>query len=85
MGWDLQPLRELTGMEGSLVLLWEEKAEPVRGRQDGVRPLQMVLTTALLPKPERGVHRCTQGLGAEMWGLESRPRQRTGVGCEETS
>ena len=53
MGWDLQPLGELTGTEGSLILLWEEKAAPVRGRQDRVRPLQMVLTTALLPKPER--------------------------------
>ena len=83
--WDLQPLGELTGTEGSLILLWEEEAVPARGRQDRVRPLQMVLTTALLPKPERGVHRCTQGLGAGMWGLESRSRQRTGVGCEETS
>ena len=53
MGWDMQPLGELTGTEGSLILLWEEKAAPVRGRQDRVRPLQMVLTTALLPKPER--------------------------------
>ena len=32
-----------------------------------------------------GVHCCRQGLGAEMWHLESRPRQRTAVGCEETS
>ena len=85
MGWDLQPLGELTGTEGSLILLWEEEAAPVRGRQDRVRPRQTVLTTALLPKPERGVHHCTRGLGPEMWGLESRPRQRTAVGCEETS
>ena len=83
--WDLQPLGELTGTEGSLILLWEEEAVPARGRQDRVRPLQMVLTTALPPKPERGVHRCTQGLGAGMWGLETRPRQKTVVGCEETS
>ena len=85
MRWDLQPLGELSGTEGSLIFLWEKEAVPARGRQNRVRPLQMVLTTALLPKPERGVHRCTQGLGAEMWGLESRPRQRTGVDCEETS
>ena len=85
MRWDLRPLGELTGTEGSLIPLWEEEAVPARGRQDGVRPLQMALTTALLPKPERGVHRCTQRLGAGMWGLESRSRQRTGVGCEETS
>ena len=32
-----------------------------------------------------GVHHCRQGLGTGMRGLESRPRQRTAVGCEETS
>ena len=85
MRWDLQPLGELTGTEGSLILLWEEEAVPARGRKNRVRPLQMALTTALLLKPERGVHRCTQRLGAGMWGLERRSRQRTGVGCEETS
>ena len=85
MRWDLRPLGELTGTEGSLILLWEEEAVPARGRQDGVRPLQMALTTALFHKSQRGVHRYTQRLGAGMWGLERRSRQRTGVGCEETS
>ena len=32
-----------------------------------------------------GVHHCRQGLGAGTWGVESRPRQRTAVDCEETS
>ena len=85
MRWDLQPLGELSGTEGSLILLWEEEAVAARGRQNRVRPLQMALTTALLHKSQRGVHHCTQRLGAWMRGLESRSRQRTGVGCEETS
>ena len=84
MGWDLQPLGELTGMKGASFSYGKRRQYQLEGGRT-VRPLQMVLTTALLPKPERGVHRCTKGLGAGMWGLESRSRQRTGVGCEETS
>ena len=33
----------------------------------------------------RGYLLLHQRLGAEMWGLESRPRQKNAVGCEEAS
>ena len=54
-------------------------------QQDRVRPVHRVLMPALPTQPERVSVCCRQRLGAEMWGLESRPRQRTPVGCEETS
>ena len=53
-------------------------------QQDRVRPVRRVLIPALPTQPEN-VHCCRQRLGAEMWGLESRPKQRTAVGCEEKS
>ena len=46
------------------------------------------LHTGTAPSPAHpaweGVRRCRQGLGAGMWGLESRPRQSTAMGGEET-
>ena len=59
--------------------------QPVCGRQDRLRPTQMVCATALVPQPKMGVCGCTQGLGARTWGLESRPGEGTAVGCEETA
>ena len=63
--------------EGEPHSLWERTRQLV-WQQDRVRP-------ALPTQPERHAHRCRQGLGAEMWGSESRPRQRIEVSFEETS
>ena len=54
-------------------------------QQERERPAYGILTTALPTQPERHGQSCRQGLGAEMWGSESRPRQRIEVGCEKTS
>ena len=54
-------------------------------QQDRVRPAHGVLTPALPTQPGRHAHRCRQGLCAETWGSDHRPRQRTVVGSEETS
>ena len=38
-----------------------------------------------VPQPEKGVCWCGGGLGAGMWGMESRPGKGTAVGWEETA
>ena len=68
----------------SIILCGKRTRQPVCGSRT-VRPTHGVLTPALPTQPERHAHRCRQGLGAEMWGSESRPRQRIEVSCEETS
>lgn len=38
-----------------------------------------------MPQPETCVSWCGQGLGSGTWGLESRPREGTAIGLEETA
>lgn len=58
----------------------------VYGRQNRVRPIQMVWATALcICQTETCVHQCGQGLGAKTRGLESKLEEKTAVSCGETA
>ena len=76
--------RAQLGQKGSLIFYGK------RTRQESeVAGQSETSTQGTEPSPAHpaweGVHCCRQGLGTGMWGLKSRPRQRTAVACEETS
>ena len=76
--------RAQLGQKGSLIFYGK------RTRQESeVAGQSETSTQGTEPSPahpaREGVHCCRQGLGTGMWGLKSRPRQRTAVACEETS
>ena len=70
--------------EGEPHSLWEENTATVVAAGQSETCTQGTDASPAQPSL-RGYLLLHQRLGAEMWGLESRPRQRTAVVCEETS
>ena len=78
--WGDQP-----GQGGELQSLGGECSnQSVEGKMDSDLHRWSVLPPCA-PQPETLVHPHGQGLGAEAWALEVRPRERTRIGYTETA